>query len=90
MRVALPLRRARVTPAGRVLVADDEPSIRFVLRETLEAEGFEVTDVDNGDAALAALGERRTSSPSSTSACPDPAASSCSSGSRRWAATPRS
>jgi two-component system nitrogen regulation response regulator GlnG len=46
-----------VTPAGRVLVADDEPSIRFVLRETLEAEGYEVTDVDNGDAALTALAD---------------------------------
>jgi two-component system nitrogen regulation response regulator GlnG len=46
-----------VTPAVRVLVADDEPGVRWVLRETLEAEGFEVTDVDNGDAALAALCE---------------------------------
>ena len=44
-------------PAARVLVADDEPSIRYVLRETLEAEGYEVTDVDNGEAALAALSE---------------------------------
>ncbi|MGE4649837.1 MAG: sigma-54 dependent transcriptional regulator [Myxococcota bacterium] len=40
----------------RVLVADDEPSIRFVLREALEEEGFAVTDVGDGDAALAALG----------------------------------
>ena len=80
-----------MTPVARVLVADDEPSIRFVLRETLEAEGFEVTDVDNGEAAL--RGARRgaaSSSPSSTSACPGPAASSCSSGCGRWAATPRS
>ena len=46
-----------MTPGARVLVADDEPSIRYVLRETLEAEGFEVTDVDNGEAALAALAE---------------------------------
>jgi two-component system nitrogen regulation response regulator GlnG len=46
-----------MTPAARVLVADDEPSIRFVLREALEEEGFEVTDVDNGEAALTALGE---------------------------------
>ena len=46
-----------MTPAARVLVADDEPSIRYVLREALEEEGFEVTDVDNGEAALAALGE---------------------------------
>ena len=44
-----------MTAAPRVLIADDEPSIRFVLRETLESEGYEVTDVDNGEAALAAL-----------------------------------
>jgi two-component system nitrogen regulation response regulator GlnG len=39
----------------RVLIADDEESIRFVLRETLEEEGCEVTDVDNGSDALDAL-----------------------------------
>ncbi len=39
----------------RVLVADDEPSIRFVLRETLEDLGCRVTDVEDGDAALEAL-----------------------------------
>jgi two-component system nitrogen regulation response regulator GlnG len=39
----------------RVLVADDEPSIRYVLRETLEEEGCEVIDVDNGDRALEEL-----------------------------------
>ena len=40
---------------ARVLVADDEESIRFVLRETLEEIGCEVVDVDNGDAAFEAL-----------------------------------
>jgi two-component system nitrogen regulation response regulator GlnG len=44
-----------VKSAARVLVADDEPSIRFVLRETLEEQGFEVVEVEDGDAALAAL-----------------------------------
>jgi two-component system, NtrC family, nitrogen regulation response regulator GlnG len=39
----------------RVLVADDEPSIRFVLQETLESLGHEVTAVEDGDAALRAL-----------------------------------
>ena len=43
------------TPGIRVLVADDEPSIRFVLRETLEEEGCEVVDVDDGDRALEEL-----------------------------------
>jgi two-component system nitrogen regulation response regulator GlnG len=40
-----------------VLVADDEPSIRFVLRETLESAGHEVVDVATGDAALEALAQ---------------------------------
>ncbi|MCP3984560.1 MAG: sigma-54-dependent Fis family transcriptional regulator [bacterium] len=40
---------------ARVLVADDEPSIRFVLRETLESAGHEVVDVATGEAALEAL-----------------------------------
>jgi two-component system nitrogen regulation response regulator GlnG len=44
-----------VSAAARVLVADDEPSIRFVLRETLESAGHQVVEVDSGDAALAAL-----------------------------------
>jgi two-component system nitrogen regulation response regulator GlnG len=44
-----------MSDAARVLVADDEPSIRFVLRETLESAGHEVVDVDSGDAALEAL-----------------------------------
>ncbi len=43
----------------RVLVADDEPSIRFVLRESLEELGHEVDDVDDGDAALEALASGR-------------------------------
>jgi len=42
-------------PVVRVLVADDEPSIRFVLRETLEDEGCDVVDVDDGDRALEEL-----------------------------------
>ena len=42
-------------PRARVLVADDEPGIRFVLREALEATGSFVIDVDSGDAALEAL-----------------------------------
>jgi two-component system nitrogen regulation response regulator GlnG len=43
--------------SARVLIADDEPSIRFVLRETLETAGHTVTDVANGDDALRALTE---------------------------------
>jgi two-component system nitrogen regulation response regulator GlnG len=44
---------------ARILVADDEPSIRFVLREALEAAGHEVVDVDSGDAALELLASER-------------------------------
>ncbi|HEB89786.1 MAG TPA: sigma-54-dependent Fis family transcriptional regulator [Deltaproteobacteria bacterium] len=38
-----------------VLVADDEPSIRFVLGEVLESLGHHVVAVEDGDAALAEL-----------------------------------
>ncbi len=44
-----------MSDVARVLVADDEPSIRFVLRETLESAGHQVVDVESGDAALEAL-----------------------------------
>jgi len=40
---------------ARVLIADDEASIRFVLREALEEDGHEVVEVCDGDAAFEAL-----------------------------------
>ena len=40
---------------ARILIADDEDSIRFVLREALESEGHTVVDVADGTAALEAL-----------------------------------
>lgn len=39
----------------RVLVVDDEPHIRTVLRGYLEADGFDVVEAPDGRAALAAL-----------------------------------
>ena len=43
----------RVLPRGcRTLVVDDEPGIRDILAETLEAEGFEVTVAEDGGDAL--------------------------------------
>jgi two-component system nitrogen regulation response regulator GlnG len=39
----------------RILVADDEPSIRFVLREALESAGHEVVEAADGNAARDAL-----------------------------------
>jgi len=44
-----------VSDRARVLVADDEAGIRFVLRETLEEAGHEVVEAASGDEALAAL-----------------------------------
>jgi len=44
-----------VSDRASVLVADDEPGIRFVLRETLEEAGHLVTEAASGDEALAAL-----------------------------------
>jgi two-component system nitrogen regulation response regulator GlnG len=41
--------------SARILIADDEESIRFVLREALESAGHEVDDVENGNDALDAL-----------------------------------
>ncbi len=48
-------------PQTQVLVADDEESIRFVLREALESAGHEVDEADSGDAALEALSTGRYS-----------------------------
>jgi DNA-binding response OmpR family regulator len=39
----------------RVLVVDDEPPIRTVLRGYLEAEGFKVYEASDGEAALASV-----------------------------------
>lgn len=36
----------------RILVADDEPTIRFLLEKILTAKGYQVTTVANGDDAL--------------------------------------
>ena len=41
-------------PTPHVLLVDDEPSLVLVLSDRLEAEGYRVTPVGDGDAALAA------------------------------------
>ncbi len=38
--------------AGRILVVDDDPQIRRVMRTTLSAAGYEVTAVSTGDEAI--------------------------------------
>jgi two-component system KDP operon response regulator KdpE len=44
---------------GRVLVVDDEPQIRRVLRSTLAARGYEVRDAPTGEDALESLRHSR-------------------------------
>jgi two-component system, OmpR family, KDP operon response regulator KdpE len=41
--------------AGRILVVDDDPQIRRVMRATLTARGYEVNDARTGEAALERL-----------------------------------
>ena len=36
----------------RVLLVDDEPLVRKVLRSYLEADGFDVVECDTGEAAI--------------------------------------
>ena len=41
-----------------VLIVDDDPGIRFLLRTILEDEGYRVLEAGNGEAALAAIGSQ--------------------------------
>ncbi len=45
--------------APYILVVDDEPDIRELVRDILEDEGYQVATAENGEAARAALRERR-------------------------------
>lgn len=45
-------------PVARLLVVDDEPTVREILAAILALSGFEVTAVGVGSAALRLLGER--------------------------------
>ena len=40
---------------GVVVIADDDPTIRKVMKASLEKGGFDVVDVDNGAMACAAF-----------------------------------
>ena len=44
---------------GRVLVVDDEKPIRRLLRTSLSAEGYEVIEAEDGNAALAAAAKEK-------------------------------
>ncbi len=41
-----------MTEKPRILIADDEQVIRLLLRRILEAEGYSITEVGNGEEAL--------------------------------------
>lgn len=45
--------------AGRILVVDDDPQIRRVMRVTLTGQGYEVEDAKNGEGALEKLHDQR-------------------------------
>jgi two-component system, OmpR family, KDP operon response regulator KdpE len=45
--------------AGRVLVVDDEPQIRRVMRTALTTAGYEVSDARSGEEAVEQLGEEK-------------------------------
>src|SRR5215475_13105042 len=45
--------------AGRVLVVDDDPQIRRVMRVTLTGQGYEVDDAKDGEGALDKLRSHR-------------------------------
>jgi two-component system KDP operon response regulator KdpE len=45
--------------AGRILVVDDDPQIRRVMRVTLTGQGYEVDDAKSGEAALDNVREQR-------------------------------
>lgn len=43
----------------RILVVDDEPELRQMLRRYLEAEGFDVTEANDGEKALSRINDAR-------------------------------
>jgi two-component system KDP operon response regulator KdpE len=45
--------------AGRILVVDDDPQIRRVMRTTLAASGYEVNDARSGEQALEEIGAEK-------------------------------
>ncbi|WP_447600238.1 response regulator [Nitrospira sp. Nam80] len=49
------------TGNGRILVADDEPAIRAVVRRMLEKNGYDVVEAEDGEAAIEGIntGENR-------------------------------
>jgi two-component system response regulator ResD len=51
--------RSTVSDVSRILVVDDEPMVREVLSQYLSADGFEVVEAGDGDAAVAAVTDQQ-------------------------------
>lgn len=51
--VSLPVPERTRPSTKRILFADDDPGMRTIVSINLEADGYEVTIVEDGDAALA-------------------------------------
>ena len=49
---------AQTESRGFVLIVDDEPQNRMLLRDPLEASGYEVAEAENGMQALQRVAER--------------------------------
>jgi len=47
------------SPCGNILVTDDDPDLRSVLRMTLDALGFSVAECSNGEGAIREVDARR-------------------------------
>ena len=43
----------------RILVVEDQPDSRRIIRDMLASTGYEVTEVENGEEALAAIAKQR-------------------------------
>jgi len=57
--------------SAKILVVDDEPQIRRIMRTTLTAEGYAVYDARSGEEALDAVREQRLTSSCWMSICPE-------------------
>ncbi len=67
---------ARMSPT--ILVIDDEPPIRKLLRMGLSTQGYAILEAPNAPTALEDLSAKARTSSSSTSACPTCAGTTCS------------
>ena len=50
-------KKKSMSPKKKIMIVEDEPSLIFTLRDTLENEGYEVAIVENGNAAINTVSE---------------------------------